>query len=240
MGLPEGHADFAKTKGQDDIVAPPPELDYETWLGPAPYIPYVKSYIHKNWRWRLEFGGGQIMDWVGHHVDIAHWGMDTEYTGPVEIDGKGEYPETGVWTTATKYWVDTIYPNGVKMIMAGGYPEIRGGTKWIGDRGWVYVARNGVLETSDETLKRETFSPDEIHLYESDNHFRNFLDCVKSRAQTITPCEVAHRSASPGHLGQISMLLGRKLRFNPVTEDILGDESASRMLGNSMRSPWHL
>ncbi len=240
VGLPAGQSDFANTKGQDLITTPPPELDYETWVGPAPYLPYVKSYVHKNWRWRLEFGGGQLMDWVGHHVDIAHWGMGTEYTGPVEIEGTGEYPATGVWNTAGKYWVDTVYPNGVKMVMAGGYPEIRGGTKWIGDKGWVFVTRGGVLEASDPTLKRDLIGPNEIHLFESPGHWRNFIDCVKTRQETITPCEVAHRSASPGHLGQISMLLGRKLKFNPDTEEIIGDDAASRMLGNSMRSPWHL
>ena len=238
VGLPDGHADFAGTKGQDDVTPPPIGFDYNTWVGPAPWWPYVKSCVHKNWRWRLEFGGGQIMDWVGHHVDIAHWGMGTEYTGPVEIDGRGEYPHDGVWNTATKYWVETRYANDMKMIMAGGYPEIWFGTKWIGDKGWVFVTRGGVLEASDESLKREVISPNEIHLIESPGHWRNFLDSVRTRQQTITPCEVAHRSASPGHLGQISMLLGRKLKFNPDTEEIIGDETASRMLGNEMRPPW--
>ena len=82
--------------------------------------------------------------------------------------------------------------------------------------------------------------PHEIHLYDSPGHHRDFLNCVKSRKTTITPCEVAHRSATPGHLGQIAMLLGRKIRFNPDTEEILDDPTAASLLGKAMRSPWHL
>jgi len=240
VGLPSGHTDFAGTKGQDKIQPSPPELDYEFWLGPAPYSPYIKSRVHKNWRWYYDFGGGQLMDWVGHHVDIAHWGLGTEYTGPVEIDGTGEFPEDGVWDTATRYRVDTVYPNGVKLIMAGGHDDIcfgRLGTKWIGEDGWVWVDRSGI-DAEPKSLLQQTIGPDEIQLYKSPGHWRNFIDCVKSRRQTIAPCEVAHRSASPGHLGLISMLLERKIRFNPETEEILDDPTATRMLGNSMRSPW--
>ena len=240
VGLPSGHADFAKTAGQDEIVAPPPELDYDMWLGPAPYKPYIKSRHHKNWRWDMDFGGGQILDWVGHHVDIAHWGLGFDDTGPVEIEGSGEYPKDGVYNTASKYWVETRYKDGTELIMAGGYDDIRGGTKWIGEFGWVWVSRENSLETYPENLKNEVIGPEEIHLYKSPGHWRDFIDCIKSREQTITPCEVAHRSMSPGHLGQASMLLGRKLFFDPVTEQILNDNSANEMLGNAMRTPWKI
>ncbi|MBN2411719.1 Gfo/Idh/MocA family oxidoreductase [candidate division KSB1 bacterium] len=239
VGLPSGHTDFAGTKGQEAITAPPPELDYDRWLGPAPYAPYAVARVHKNWRWNLDYGGGQITDWVGHHLDIAHWGLGLEHTGPVEIDGTGEYPKTGLWNTATKYRVNTKYANGIKIILAGGYPDIRSGTKWIGEHGWVWVDRGG-LDANPKSLLHEIFAPDEIHLLQSKGHFRNFLDCVRTRSATLAPCEVAHRSATPGHLGQISMLLGRKIRFNPDTEEIINDPTASRMLGNSMRSPWHI
>jgi hypothetical protein len=113
------------------------------------------------------------------------------------------------------------------------------GTKWIGEDGWVCVTRGGI-DAWPKNLLREKFGPDEIHLFRSPGHQRNFLDCVKSRGTTITPCEVAHRSVTPGHLGQIAMLLGRKIRFNPDIEEIIGDSTATRMLGNAMRSPWHL
>jgi len=238
VGLPAGHSDFAHTFGQQTLQAPPPELDYNFWLGPAPYAPYAVERVHKNWRWHLDYGGGQLMDWVGHHNDIAHWGLGYDNTGPISVDGHGDYPKDGFRDTAVKYWIDCEYASGVKSILAGGYGEIRGGTRWIGDLGWVYVNRGGVIETEPKSLLHEQFGPNEVHLYRSSNHFRNFLDCVKSREQTITPCETAHRSASPGHLGQISMLLGRKIKFNPETEEIIDDETASSMLSRAYRAPW--
>lgn len=181
------------------------------------------------------------MDWVGHLVDIAHWGLGMDRTGSVEIDGVGEYLPSGLYDSAPRYRIDTKYANGIEMVVAGGHDDIEGGVKWIGEDGWV--------STWDETdahprsLLSEKFSPNEISLHPLDTrggHTRNFLDCVKSRATTIAPSEVGHRSASVGHLGQISMLLGRKIRFNPETEEIIGDATATRMLGNAMRSPWHL
>lgn len=239
VGLPAGHSDFGGTKGQEGVGPPPAELDYDFWIGPAPYAPYCPARVHKNWRWHLDLGGGQLMDWVGHHVDIAHWGLGFDYEGPSEIEGHGEYPKDGLWNTATKYRLTAKYPKGITMTIAGGHRDIRGGTKWIGEDGWVWVDRGGMDANPKEILK-EKIGPDEKHLFRSPGHWRNFLDCVKSRKTTLTPCEVAHRSATPGHLGQIAMLLGRKIRFNPKTEEILDDPTATRMLGRPMRSPWHV
>jgi predicted dehydrogenase len=239
VGLPAGHSDFGGTKGQEGVGPPPKELDYDFWIGPAPYAPYCPARVHKNWRWHLDIGGGQLMDWVGHHVDIAHWGLGFDYEGPHEIEGHGEYPKDGLWNTATKYRLTAKYPKGITMTIAGGHRDIRGGTKWIGEDGWVWVDRGGMDANPKEILK-EKIGPDETHLFRSPGHWRNFLDCVKNRKTTLTPCEVAHRSATPGHLGQIAMLLGRKIRFNPKTEEILDDPTATRMLGRPMRSPWHV
>jgi len=239
VGLPAGHSDFGGTKGQEGIGPPPKELDYDFWIGPAPYAPFCPARVHKNWRWNLDLGGGQLMDWVGHHVDIAHWGLGFDYEGPSEIEGHGEYPKDGLWNTATKYRLTAKYPKGITMTIAGGHRDIRGGTKWIGEDGWVWVDRGG-MDANPKDILKEKIGPDEIHLFRSPGHWRNFLDCVKNRKTTLTPCEVAHRSATPGHLGQIAMLLGRKIRFNPKTEEILDDATATRMLGRPMRSPWHV
>jgi len=242
VGLPAGHFDFGGTAGQEAPIEPPDILDYDFWLGPAPYAPYAPARVHKNWRWHLDYGGGQLLDWIGHHCDIAHWGMDLDHTGPVEIFGVGEYPEKGLWNTATRYRVDTKYKNGLKMVIAGGHDDVCGGgtgTKWIGEEGWIHVDR-GFIDANPKSLLKEKFGPNDIHLFKSPGHHRNFINCVKSRKQTITPCEVAHRSATPGHLGQISMLLGRKINFNPDTEEIIGDETAARMMSSSYRAPWHI
>jgi predicted dehydrogenase len=242
VGLPAGHTDFAGTQHLNKIISVPPELDYEFWIGPAPMQPYVPAKIHKNWRWVLDFGGGQILDWVGHHLDIAHWGLGMEYTSPVEIEGFGEYPLEGIWNTATRYKVYTKYQNGIELILAGGYEDVcfgKMGTLWIGESGWVWVDRSGI-DASPKSLLKETFGPNEIHLFRSPGHWRNFVDCIKSREITLAPAEVAHRSATPGHLGQISMLLGRKIKYDPVNEIILDDETAQSMLSNAFRSPWFL
>jgi predicted dehydrogenase len=239
VGLPSGHYDFARTFGQEKITPPPAGFDYETWLGPAPYSPYCTARVHMNWRWNMDYGGGQLMDWIGHHLDIAHWGMGYDYTGPVEVWGKGEWPTTGIYNSATRYWVETRYADGTPIILAGGYPEIQGGTKWIGEYGWIWVDR-GAFETQPGNLVNEVIGPNEIKLYHSKDHYQNFLDCVKSRALTITPCEVAHRSASVGHLGVIAIETGHKIKWDPATETIIGDPDAERLLSRSYRKPWVL
>jgi len=248
VGLPGGLREYELFKGTEGetVTKPPKELDYDFWLGPAPYTDYVPIKVHWNWRWNLEYGGGLLMDFVGHQVDIAHWGMGMDRTGPVEIEGVGEYLKSGLWNTAPRYRVHSKYANGIEMTIAGDHDDIRRGIKWIGEDGWV-ASYDGV-DAHPKSLLRERFSPDEIQLrpvgdpvnYEGHTHTRNFLNCVKSRAETVAPHEVGHRSASTGYLGQIAMLLGRKIRFNPDTEEIIGDATATRMLGNAMRSPWHL
>jgi len=239
VGLPSGHTDFAGTFGLETLGPPPENLDYDFWIGPAPYVPYCPARVHKNWRWNMDFGGGQFMDWVGHHVDIAHWGLGFDETGPVEIEGWGEFPKTGIYNSPTRYFLRAKYEDGTPMLIAGGHPEIRGGTKWIGEFGWIWCNRGG-LETQPSYLLKEYIRPEENRLYKSRDHFQNFLDCVASRRQTITPQEVAHRSASVGHLGVIAMEVGRKIRFDPKTESILGDPEAERLLSRAYRSPWQL
>jgi predicted dehydrogenase len=144
VGLPEGHNDFARTKEFMTVSDPPPELDYESWIGPAKMEPYIKGRVHMNWRWNYNIGGGQLLDWIGHHCDIAHWGLDLDNGGPSEIEGHGDFPPpTDVWNTCTKYRINLKYPNDITMVIAGGHPEIKGGTKWIGTDGWVWVNRDG-------------------------------------------------------------------------------------------------
>jgi predicted dehydrogenase len=196
-----------------------------------------------NWRWNYNIGGGQLLDWIGHHCDIAHWGLNFDNAGPFEVEGKGEFPAAdAVWNTCTKYRIAAKYPGDVEMIIAGGHGDIRGGTKWIGTDGWVWVDRGG-FEASNKEWKEMTRLPQDqrkVELYRSNNHHRNFLDCVKSRKPTITPVEVAHHSAIPGHLGLIAMMVGRKIKWDAAKEVIVGDEEASRLLTRPYREPWRL
>ena len=239
VGLPEGHEDFSGRASETTFTKPPQGLDYDFWLGPAPYAPYCPARVHMNWRWNLDYGGGQLLDWIGHHLDIAHWGLGLDYTGPVEVEAQGDFPTEGIYNSPTSYRVYTKYANGIKITISGGHRDIRGGTKWIGDEGWIQVDR-GFLNASNKKLLDEKIKPSQIHLFRSPGHTRNFLDCVKSRATTLAPVEVAHRSAAPGHLAYISMNLGRKIYFDPDKEQILNDMRAAQLMAAApMRSPWH-
>jgi predicted dehydrogenase len=186
----------------------------------------------------MDYSGGQLTDWAGHHIDIAHWGMGWDTTGPVEIVGEGKYPEDGLYDVPTEYRFTCKYANGVEMVVANNSQLIQG-AKWYGDRGWVQVNRGGLNASSPDILKEE-IGPDEIRLYESRDHKQNFLDSVRSRKPTICPAEIGHRSISVGLLGEIAMLTGRKIRWNPDTEEILDDPGASALLGRSYREPWVL
>jgi predicted dehydrogenase len=234
VGLPTGGATDNRP------VQPVPEgVDWDFWLGPAPWVPY-RGVMHWDWRWMMDYSGGQLTDWAGHHIDIAHWGLGLDRTGPVEIEGKGVYPKDGIFDAATEYKFTCKYANGLTMVVANDRQQPKGmGAVWYGEKGWIHVDRG--RSTSDPpTLLKEVIGPDEIKLYESRDHHQNFLDCVKSRKETITPIEIAHRSISVGLLGEIAMLTGRKLKWDPEKEIFHGDDGANRLLSRPFRGPWHL
>ena len=232
------------------VTQPPAVLDYNTWVGPSIMEPYIEARVYQNWRWNYNTGGGQLLDWVGHHCDIAHWGLGFDQTGPSEVEGHGEFPaKEAVWNTATKYTVEctyrkevTGYPVDVKLTIAGGSPAIVMGTKWIGTDGWVWVDRSGFDASNPEWAQGDNLPDDlrKVRLYESNEHRRNFLDCVKSRKPTIAPVETAHHSTIPGHLGLISMLEGRQIQWDVAQETILNDTGASALLTRPYREPWKL
>jgi predicted dehydrogenase len=236
VGLGGDFKDYEGTLGQDTAEPAPKGLDYDRWLGPAPLAPYCPMRVHKNWRWHLDYGGGKIMDWVGHHVDIAHWGLGFDDTGPIEIEGWGEFPKEGLWNAAKQFEVKCLYENGVQMILTS---QENSGTKWYGDEGWLHVNRGSINAEKPEILDIK-IGPNKTRLYKSLDHWQNFLDCIKTRQQTITPCETAHRSASVGHLAMIAIQLGRKVQWNPAHERFINDQGATRLLSRPMRDPWHL
>jgi predicted dehydrogenase len=267
VGLPSGHHDFAGTSkalinklatlpdAQRDlskvvpntpawnlaVTRPPEALDYDTWLGPARAEVYIEARVHMNWRWNYNIGGGQLLDWIGHHCDIAHWGMDSDNSGPSEIEGKGEFPAPdALWNTCTKYRISLKYPNDIAMTIAGGHGDIRSGTKWIGTDGWVWVDRGGYDASNVEWFMKIPDDKYKVKLYKSENHQANFIECVKSRKPTITPVETAHHSALPGHLGLISMLVGRKIKWDVAKEEIIGDPEATKLMSRPYRAPLKL
>lgn len=210
----------------------PDYLNWDFWLGPAlwrPYNPELSPHIsfdgYPHWRYNSTFGGGGMTDWGAHHFDIAQWGMGMDESGPVEIippDGKD-------------YKVLTYkYASGVTMTR-----DKADGVLFTGTKGQVETNR-GRLRTMPEELKNQQIGPNEIHLYESKNHYVDWLDAIRNRSKPICDIETGCRSVTVCHLGNIAYKLGRPLKWDPQREAFVGDDDANRLLSRAMRSPWHL
>jgi predicted dehydrogenase len=239
VGLPDG----GRGIGTPPVKEIPKELNWEMWLGPALKSPY-RGVSHWDWRWILDYSGGQLTDWSGHHIDIANWGAGLEHTGPVEIEGFGVYPREGLFNAPVEYDFTCKYENGIEMRVANSSRFPMGmGTTWIGDLGWIHVDRGrstGVISASDPKILEEKIGDKEIHLYKSTNHYQNFIDSVRSRKPAIAPVEVAYRAISVGLLGEIAMTTGQKIKWDPEKEEIIGNPAASRLMSRPYRNPWTL
>jgi predicted dehydrogenase len=213
-------------------------FDYNMWLGPAPWEPYHKDRCFYTFRFLLDYSGGQTTNYGAHSNDLAQWGNDTEYTGPVEIEDMGAvFPKNGLFTTATYIHFRAQYANGVELICKTGPENMQ--VRFEGTEGWVQTGYRG-FSTYPESLKTSVIGPNEIHLYKSRNHYRNFLDCIKTRSEPAAPIEVGHRSATLCHLGNIAMMLKRKLRWDPQNERFVDNDMANRLMSKPIRSPWRL
>ena len=216
--------------------AVPESLDYDMWLGPALWAPYTKPRCHYSFRYIFDYSGGQMTNFGAHDFDIAQWALAADDTGPIEIKGKGQFPRTGLFDTAESVDVEFAYANGVKMVCK---TEKTSYVKFIGSKGSLFINRKKFYCDPPAIIDSKT-GPNEVHLYKSDDHFRDFLDCVKLRRDPIANVEVGHRSATVCHLGNIAMLLGGKLKWDPQNERFINDDQANKMLSRVMRSPWRL
>ena len=234
-GLPSGTPDYGRKANLIEPAPVPKGFNYDMWLGQAPKVPYRPCSSHVNFRWVLDYSGGQLTDWGGHHPDIAQWGMQTQYTGPIKIQNpKAKWSDHPVYNTATDFYFESIYENGLKLIIRSGGEQ---GVTFIGTEGKAWANR-GAHRVEPESLADTEIGKDEIHLYKSDNHFRNFIDCVISRKEPIAPAEVAHRSITIAHLGNIAMMLNQDLDWDPVKEQVTNVPEANKMLSRTMREPW--
>ena len=246
--------------GGDPTPQPVPDgFNYEMWLGETPYVPYTLDRVHPRigydrpgWLRLRQFGAGMITGWGAHHVDSAHWGMNTEYTGPVEVWlDHVAFPKSGLWDVHGAFKTEALYANGVRMSISGDYPN---GIKFYGSKGWIFVSRgneavtksdpvakladNTALAASDPKIITSVIGPDEIHLYESAEQHGNWLDCIISRRTPISPVEMGHRACSTCLIHDIAMVLGRKLYWDPVTERFKNDDEANGMLARPQRAPY--
>jgi predicted dehydrogenase len=215
----------------------PKGLDWDLWLGPAPWSPYCPGRVHFQFRYVADTGAGILADWGTHLVDTAQWANDTERTGPIEVEGTGKRFPSGLYDTFHTYDLTYRYANGVVMQIQSGGTGIRfeGTDGWVESPSWCAAIR-----ASRPELLHQPIPPDGVHLFRGSGEHRNFLDCVKSRRDPYFPAEVGHRCSSVCHLGTVCMLVGRKLHWDPDAEEFLGDEQANRLRARALREPWSL
>ncbi|MDP7017930.1 MAG: Gfo/Idh/MocA family oxidoreductase [Pirellulaceae bacterium] len=218
---------------------PPTQLDYDFWLGPAKLRPYNVDRVHYNFRFFWDYSGGQMTNWGAHHIDIAHWGMGMDDSGPLTVEGKATFHPKGWHDVSETCRISYQYPNDVEMIVGQGQKDIQMGTRFVGESGEIYVNRGALKSSPGETIK-PPITDDEIHLYESGNHHANFLDCIRSRELPICDVEIGHRSATACHLGNLAIRLERKIEWDSDREKIVGDDEAADLANRPYRAPWKL
>lgn len=237
----------------------PAGLQYDPWLGSTPEVYYtldrtmpVTGFDRPGWLRMEQFGAGMITGWGAHHVDTAHWGMNTELTGPVEVWGSAEFPTQGLWDVHGAFKTYGRYANGVEMTISGDFPN---GIKWYGTKGWIFVCRDTgttptasltetvkiePLNASDPKILTSVIGPNEIHLYTSDDQHGNWLDCIHSRKPPTAPAEIGHRACSTCLLHHIAMKTKRRLHWDPKAERFINDDAANAMLSRPQRTRYSI
>ena len=222
------------------IGKPPGDLNYEMWQGQAPVMPYCASRVHFNFRWNLAYSGGIITDWGAHMIDLAHWATGNELTGPVEMEGQGDFPpRDGIWNTASTFKINYRYPSGLTTELFTDAPGLKfeGTEGWLLTRGW----RGPMTSNNPELLKAELTEEQRLTRPRTDGkggEHMDFTDAIKQGRPAYAPAEIGHRTISVAHLGNIAMQLGRKLRWNPDKERFFDDDAANSMLSRQQREPW--
>ncbi|GAB3337569.1 Gfo/Idh/MocA family oxidoreductase [Larkinella ripae] len=236
----------------------PKNLNYDMWLGTTPEVYYTEKRVHPQkdydrpgWLRCEQFGAGMITGWGSHHIDCAHWAMNTEHTGPVEIWGKADFPKSGLWNVHGIFRTEAVYENGVHMVVSN---ELPNGIKFEGTDGWIFVSRGDAavtasdpvakqraakaLDASDPKIIESVIGPNEIHLPVSKEHHGNWLESIVSRKEPIAPAEVGHRSCSACLLHHAAMKLNRKLHWDPKKEQFKNDAEANALLSRPQRSTY--
>lgn len=228
----------------------PANLDYERWLGPAPFKVYTKDRDSNAWWWFIEdYALGFIAGWGIHPLDIALWGAGDLMHTPVVVEGTGAFPKDGLCNTATQWEISLKYESGVEIdYRSQPAPEAWAkrygltathGTAFEGTDGWVAVNRNDIT-ASKEGLARDKIKENEIHLYKSRHHMRNFVECVRDGKDPVSPIEEAVNGDALCHISDIAIRLNRPLRWNPAVERFENDDEANARLTRPIREPWNV
>jgi predicted dehydrogenase len=236
----------------------PENLNYEMWLGSTPEIEYHEKLVHPQkgysrpgWLRYENYGAGMITGWGQHHFDSAAWGMDTEHTGPISVEAVAQFPKSGTWNVHGDFMVKQEYEKGITVYVSGGYTN---GIRYEGEDGWIFVSRGSytasasdpvakansakALNASDPKILDSVIGKDEIHLYKSDEQHGNWLDCIQSRKQPISPIEIGHRACTICLISHIAMKVPGILNWNPQTERFSDNDLANSMLSRPQRYPY--
>lgn len=211
----------------------PPGLNWDKWLGPAPKVPYNPLRARVEFRWFFEYSGGMVTDWGAHHLDIMQWGLGMDGSGPLSVEGTAEV-RPGFYNTFTSFDFTFEYPNDIKVYFKS---RGEGGVTFRGPKGEIFVTRGKIRSTPEDILK-EPLKDTDVHLYKSDDHMQNWIDCMKTRKRPITDVEIGHRSVSVCHLANICGHLKRKLYWDAVNEMFINDPEANRWLDRDEREPY--
>jgi predicted dehydrogenase len=231
------HLAIMNDTNSHEIVSPPQGLDYDKWLGPAPWAPYTPMRTHFWWRFIMNYGGGEMTDRGAHIIDLAQLGNGTDDTGPVELSARGKRCNSALFDAFMQYEFECRYANGVRMVGSSNPPR---GLRFIGDEGSIFIHIHGAhLEAEPASLLQVQLRTTDVSLGRSPGHHQDFLNAMRTRKQPVAPAEAGHRTASICHLLNLSMALERDLRWNPETEE-LDDSQAQRLVTRTMRSPWRL
>ena len=243
----------AEEGGPFENSDPPAELDWEMWLGQTPLVPYCKQRCDFTFRWWLEYSGGQVTDWGVHHMDIALWAMGLDNTGPTQIEGRGTFPQIpNGYNVAVNFQARYVYPGGLVLELSD---EGRNGVMFEGDGGRIFVNRGTLSGKPVEELEHDPLPREEFAIYAHDNlsrpermgkldaiinHMGNFFDCIETGHTPVSDVVSQHRSVSACHLGNISMRLGRPLRWDPVAERFPDDAEANTWLSREQRAGYEI
>jgi predicted dehydrogenase len=244
--------------GVEPKMLVPANLDFDMWLGSTPLVDYTVKGVHPQndysrpgWLRIDNYGAGMITGWGAHHIDTAHWGMDMEYSGPIEVEGTAVFPKTGLWSVHGDFTTHAKYANGVTMEISNKFTN---GVKFIGTDGWLFVSRGNAkvtasdpssgssnksaMDASDPKILHSKIGDSEIKLYHSPEMHKNWLDCIRSRKEPVAPVEVGHRSCSACLVNSIAMKVPGKLRWDPKKEKFINNATANAMLSRPQRGPY--
>ena len=221
---------------------PPPSLDYDFWLGPAPYRPYNEKRVHYLFRFFWDYSGGQMTNFGAHDLDITQLALGMDESGPIQVSGTAEYHPEGWYEVPNKCRLTYEYANGVTVLLGQEQKDIEKKIVFVGSDGKISVSRNK-FESDPQEIVEKAVKERGITLgfkTATEDHHQNWLDCIKSGARPNADVEIGHRSATVCHLGNIAARTGTTVRWDPVAETILDNEKAAAMLTRPYRKPWKL